>query len=418
MDSDRAVLSSALSSGQIANLLARGIEVKHFSSTKSGNECREIFFWSANHSRKYGAAPSLQMVKKRFPNWRPEPSSDPLEAIIDDFLNDARRRAYEKKVIELARQGQDPANWIKLDEIMLDAARDLAAVIPSGQVTRFGAEMEERIDQYEIEKDDGTSRGFKMGIKLFDDLTDGYRPGNLVTLSGFAGRGKSTMGLHFLTEALRQEKSGLLLPLEMSSQEIMERLDTMANKFSYKDLMKKEISDEEIDNWRSMAKKYKDAKSDLIVSDKVGNCTIDKVYAEINRYKPDVTCVDYVQLMKGTRGSMSKWEGLVEIANELKAIALSTNSVIIMVSQDQRGSAEDGSTENNMGGSIAILQAPDMYIGMMQNQEMYEEKKMRMRLIKNRRGKHGAETDVAFEPEYMRIGPWVDKVSIFEKAIV
>jgi replicative DNA helicase len=418
VDSERAVVSKAFETGQLSTLLARGIESRHFSNTSSGQEVKDVFNWASKHSRKYGVCPSQQLVKSNFPNWRGEPSSDPLEALIDEFLNDVRRRYFAAKVIELAKAEGNPANWGRLDEIMLDAARDLATVVPSGQVARFGAEMEERIDQYEVEKDEGTSRGTKMGIELFDEITDGYRPGNLVTLAGYAGRGKSTIGLHFLSEALRQEKSGLLLPLEMSSQEVMERLDTMANKFSYRDLMKKSIPDEEIDSWRSMAKNYSSAKKDLIVSDKMGNCNIDRVYAEINRYKPDVTCVDYVQLMKGSKASMAKWEGLVEIANELKAIALATDSTIIMVSQDQRGSASDGSTESNMGGSIAILQAPDMYIGMMQDQVMYEENRMKMRLIKNRRGKHGAETDVAFEPEYMRIGPWNNNSSNFEKEVV
>lgn len=414
MDSERCILSSALNSGQISTLLARGIEVKHFSATKSGEECKNIFNFAAKHARKYGIAPSVQIVKNNFPNWHGEPSSDPLEALIDQFLNDVRRRYFAAKVLELAQAEGNPANWARLDEIMLDAARDLATVIPSGQVSRIYAEMHERIDQYEIEKEEGTSAGIKMGIPLFDDLTGGFQPGDVITVAGFSGRGKSLTSSHFLANAVEQEKTALLMSLEMSTKEIARRFDTLATNCSHKLLRDKQLSDEEIAAWRSAADKYKNVNSDLIVNDKMMNCTVDRVYAEINRYKPDITCVDYVQLMKGSKAPMAKWEGLVEITNELKSIALATDSAIIMVSQDQRNSADEGSTESNMGGSISILQAADIYIGMMQNEEMRAQKKLNMRLIKNRRGAPG-ESDIFCNPEFMEFHEWKSASNLFVK---
>lgn len=417
MDSERAVLSSALNSGQISALLARGIEIKHFSATKSGEECLNVFSFAAKHARKYGVSPSVQIVKSNFPNWHGEPSSDPLEALIDQFLNDVRRRYFAAKVMELARAEGNPANWGKLDEIMLDAARDLATVIPSGQVSRVRAEMQERIDQYEIDKAEGKKSGILCGIPLFDDLTDGFQQGDIVTVAGYSGRGKSMLSQFFLSQAIEQEKTGLLMSLEMSKRQIMDRFDTMVTNFSHKQLRKKELSDEELDSWRRAAKKYENAKNDLIVIDKPGQCTVDRVYAEINRYKPDITCVDYVQLMKGSKASAAKHEGLIEITNELKSVALATDSTIIMVSQDQRNSAEDGSTESNMGGSVSVYQAADIYIGMMQNQEMREQKKLTTRLIKNRNGSPG-ESDLRLDPEFMTFQPWENTVNHFSKEIV
>lgn len=393
------------------------MESKHFSATQSGNECRDVFIWATKHARQYGIAPSIQLVKKQFPNWRGEPSSDPLEALIDVFLNDVRRRYFAAKVIELAQAESNPSNWSRLDELMLDAARDLTTVIPSGQVSRVRAEMQERIDQYEIDKAEGKIAGILCGIPLFDDLTDGFQQGDIVTVAGYSGRGKSLVSGFFLVNALDQGKNALLMSLEMSSRQIMDRFDTMITNFSHKQLRKRELPDEEIENWRRAARKYENAKNDLIVTDKVGNCTVDRVYAEINRYKPDITCVDYVQLMKGSKASMSKWEGLVEITNELKSVALATDSTIIMVSQDQRNSANEGSTESNMGGSISVLQAADIYIGMMQNDEMREQKKLNMRLLKNRNGSPG-ESDVLLEPEYMKFAAWENQTKLFDKGEV
>lgn len=414
MDTGRAVLTCALQTGNISTLLAKGIEGKHFVNTKSGEEVRKVFDFSTQHARKYGVSPSLQLVKNNFPEWRGEPSSDPLEALADQFLNDVRRRFFAAKVLELAQAENNPDNWAKLDEIMLDAARDLAGIIPSGQVSRVRAEMQERIDQYEIDKAEGKKPGILCGIPLFDDLTDGFQQGDIVTVAGFSGRGKSMLSQFFLSQAIDQEKNALLMSLEMSKRQIMDRFDTMVTNFSHKQLRKRELSEGEIDNWRRAAKKYENAKNDLIVVNSHGNCTVDRVYAEINRYKPDITCVDYVQLMKGTKNSAAKHEGLIEITNELKLIALATDSTIIMVSQDQRNSAQDGSTESNMGGSISVYQAADIYIGMMQNEEMRKQKKLNTRLIKNRNGSPG-ESDVLCDPEYMIFKPWSSGADFFDK---
>lgn len=425
MDSERALLSSAIQSGQIANLLSRGIESRHFSQTQSGKECSEIFEWVSKHTRKYSVPPSISLVRNNFPNWRGERAEDPLEALIDEFLAEVKRRKFEAKVIELSEYAREFKSGQKdlrnrVDELMLDAARDLAATVPSGQVSRFRAEMHERIDQYEVDKAEGISTGIKMEIPVFDNLTEGFQPGDVATVAGFSGRGKSTIAQFFLAGALNQDAPGLLLSLEMSRRQIMDRFDTMATNFSHRLLRRRELSDESIQKWRDMAQQCKDAKSDLIIADKLGQCTIDRVYAEINRYKPAITCVDYVQLMKAHRASMAKWESLVEITNELKAIALSTESVIIMVSQDTRGSAEDGSTESNVGGSISVLQASDLYIGMKQNEELKLENKMIVRLLKNRNGPP-AESALVWEPERMYFKPWEyeeDKSQNFDKGTV
>lgn len=416
MDIERALLTSALNSADITMLAARGVEGRHFSSTASGKECAAVYDFSAHHTRRYGATPSVAIIKRNFPNWHGEPAQDPIEALIDEFLADVKRRHFESTVIELAQVGKEIQSGRadmrhRLDEIMLDAARDLASVIPSGQVSRLRADMEERIDQYEIEKAEGIVQGIKMGIPLFDELTDGLQCGDVATVAGFSGKGKSTLGAMILVNALDQEKSGLLLSLEMSRRQVMERLDTMTINFSHQALRKRELPEDQVSVWREEARKYTEARQDLIVIDKLGRCTIDRVYAEINRYKPDITCVDYVQLM-GSPKSSAHWEKLVEITNELKQIALATDSVIIMVSQDQRASADNGSTESNMGGSVSVLQAADVYIGMHQTDEMRDNRKMELRLLKNRNGPP-AEAHLLWKPETMEFKPWQGEAAQF-----
>src|ERR1019366_10416485 len=101
------MISRGLQTGAIATLLARGIEVHHFASTPDGQECAEVFDWAVKHTRKHNGSPSPALVKERWPNWHGESSSDPLEALIDAFVSNVKRRYFASKVRDLAIAGDD-----------------------------------------------------------------------------------------------------------------------------------------------------------------------------------------------------------------------------------------------------------------------------------------------------------------------
>lgn len=414
MDIERALLAKALATDGISTVIANGIEFRHFAETPSGQECAFVYEWASRYARQYGTTPSPQMVKEHFPGWHGEASSDPIEALIKEFMSNVRRRYFDSKVLELSKVPTDRSSWDRLDEIMLDAARDLASIVPSGGVARFAGEMSKRIEQYELDQQQGVVPGILLNIPVIDEITQGVRPGWVITNAGFSGRGKSMLTIWNLLSVFEQDKVALMLSLEMSKEEVLERLDTMVMNFQHRMLTQRDLDSQEVERWRGIASVYEKARSEIIIISGLGGCTVDRVFAEINRYKPDVAAVDYVQRMKGTRTSLAKWEGLDEITNEFKTIAMETDTAIIMVSQDQRASADQGSTETNMGGGVSVFQAADLYIGMMQDESMLAQNKMRIRLLKNRHGAKG-EVDMWWAPATMEFGPYEGQSQGFAK---
>lgn len=330
-----------------------------------------------------------------------EPSSDPLDALIDTFFAHVKRRMFSAKVLELAHAESDPSKWNDLDTIMLDAAKDLSVLVPSGRVSRF-SEMESRVDQYRDEVANPDQRqAIMMNIEPFDEASGGIRPGNLVTVAGYSGLGKSMLSQFLLMSAYEQNATGLLLTLEMTAEEVFERFDTMVMNFSHKLMSQRILPDEKVDLWSRIAKQFAGAKNDIVVVDRAMGCTTDRVYAEIERYKPDICVVDYVQLMRSRQNYASQWQSLVDITNDLKSIALASDTAIVMVSQDGRDAAENGSTDRNMGGSISVYQAADIYLGLHQTDEMYAEDQMEVRFLKNRRGKKMLKANLLWRPATM-----------------
>jgi replicative DNA helicase len=364
-----------------------------------------VLEWLIEFQRKHGQHPSMSLFRERWVDFRMEPSSDTLASLLDAFFARVKRRVFSAKVSELAHAEQDPAKWARLDEIMLEAAHDLATVVPTGKSHRF-SDMHKRIDLYEEEAANPQQmRSYKMGIDPFDEVTGGMRPGNLVTIAGPSGKGKSLMASWFVMNGYEQDASALMLILEMTAAEVFERLDTMVTHFSHKLLTQRDLPDSKVAYWRRIANQYSGLKNDIVIKDDLTGCGTERVYAEISRAKPDIVVVDYVQMMKSKQGYASQWQGLVEITNDLKQIAVQTDTVILMVSQDGRDSFENGSSETNSGGSISIYQAADIYVGMHQNDAMYDQGTMEVRLLKNRRGakinSKGRSANLVWEPATM-----------------
>lgn len=410
-------MSSAISSDNgVLELVSRGVVPQLFSPTPTGQQCASVLDFCIAYTRTYQQQPSLSTIKRHFEAWTGEFSADPLPALIDEFLEATQKRYFDAKVVELSRVTQDRSTWGRLDEILLDAARDVAATIPSGGVARFSADAERRREEYEVEKNKGVRPTIPMGIPVFDDITGGLRTGWLATIAGFSGLGKSTLGQILSLSAFENDYLALFLSLEMSRREVLERLDTMVNNFPHRDLVRRQLSDAQYQHWGDVSRIYSKAPGEIVVVDRLGGCTIDRVHAEIQRYRPSVVVVDYVQRMKGTRVSMSRSEGLEEVTNDLKSIAMDTDTAILMVSQDGRQAAEEGSTRTSAFGSISVYTAADLYLGMQQTEEMKALNKMRLKLLKFRHGPWGAEVDLSWKPEIGQYVLWEDKMGFVKQA--
>lgn len=414
MNVERALLSKALQTGGISTLLARGVEKHLFAQTPDGQLCAQVFDWAASHTRRHNVPPSPALLKERWPDWAGEPSSDPLEALIESFLTNVKRRYFAAKVRELFAIGDDPSKWGQLDEILMDQARDFAALISSSRASKL-SEMEQRIMEYEAEKASGKPPGFDIGIPDFDYMIGGVRPGNVIILSGYLGIGKSLLSSWVTLNVVEQGHSALFIPLEMSRHEVLERIDAMIINFSHRLLRNRELAEEDMEQWRRIAVQYRALEKDLTVLDGVGNFTINRLWAEISRHKPDFTVVDYVQLMRRSDSSMQQWQGLVEITNECKAIALATESVIMLVSQDNREAAQGGSTLATMGGSISVGQVGDIYIGMHQDENMRTANRMAVKLLKVRNGARDRTANLDWDPSHMRFAPAKEGAESFQR---
>ena len=377
------LLSKAIHTGQIEHLINIGVDETHFVDRK----LREIWRLIVDHTVKYSTPPSIDVIRETYDDFLPSFVNDSLEYVVDVFFQKTKRRIAIEQLRVIASSIDDAQRAENIDEIFLDSARLLAQSVPTGKIAKF-SDMEKRIEKYKQDKKVGFKRGLTTGIKTIDELTFGIQPHEFVVISGWSGLGKSTLLQHMMFSAYTyNDITPMMISLEMEAEALYRKWDAMSANLTYNSLKGLSLSDEEMAAWASKSEKASKAKNDIIVLDKMGRCTVEKMYAEATRYKPDLIGVDYISLMdtpKHAGGAL--WEKVTYLTNNLKQLARSLKIPVIAVAQTNRESVQEGARLDNIAYSRSIGQDGDIVLGLYSDDDMKAIKKMEVRMLKNRDG--------------------------------
>jgi replicative DNA helicase len=383
MNIDHALVSKIITTGQLEEAISRGIRDDLFAD----EECQDMFRYLRGHLREYGVPPSLAAVKEDKPDFEWEHLSDPLDWVIDKFVNNAKRRLANDLIPELADACDDSERSKNIDIEFLEVARKLAQLVPSRKLDRF-SDMERRIDDYEKRAREDEPLGIQFGFPTLDALTGGIQSHEFVTVLGFSGLGKSTLLWNLAFNCWAQGKTPLYISLEMEAGTLLRKFDAMAAELDYYALKHLKLDDEAIKNWRKKAAEIKESVADIPIIDSIRHCTPDHIFAETVRHKPDLVVVDYLSLMRSSSVSrgVSIWQSLTEITQDLKQNARTLKIPILAAAQSNRSGSKDGAELDNVGYSISVVQDSDIIIGLHADDEMKEQNLMEIRLRKNRDG--------------------------------
>jgi replicative DNA helicase len=400
MDFERKLINAVSQRSNVESLLLSGIREEHFAD----EENRDIFLYMTEHFRKYKTSPSLEVVKEAFPEHLFETEQDTLQYLKDEFLKVVKRRYAMIAVHELADAIDNKDLVGDIDSLFLEKSRELATIVPVQDLSKF-SDMDKRILAYESGED--IVDGIFMGIPDFDFLTSGIQPHEYITISGFSGTGKSTLAQWMLFNAYMQGKTPMYISLEMEAKALLRKWDTMAMNFEYHRLKRQRLSDEDVVRWKETANRVRNADNDIIILDDVSGCTVDRVYAELTRYQPDILCIDYITLMDTSRsaGGTQMWEKVVTLTRQLKQTSRTLGIPIIGVAQTNRSGYQTGAQLDNIAFSQSIVNDSDIILGLHADDEMKKNNRMTVRLLKNRDGRTD-ETDLLWKMDTMEFGEW------------
>ena len=235
-------------------------------------------------------------------------AKEPVEAIME---------RTEKKVFELV-QNRNNGDFVPIKQVVLNAL--------------------EKIEK--SSKSKGTVTGIPTGFIDLDYKTSGLQPSDLILVAARPSMGKTAFVLNIAQHvAFRQNKTVAIFSLEMSKEQLVNRLFSLE---SYVDAQLLRTGNLKDSDWE---KRIEGAgiigRSNLIIDDTPG-ISISEMRSKCRKYKLEhnleLIIIDYLQLMSGSVGgrSESRQQEISDISRSLKALARELHVPVISLSQLSR----------------------------------------------------------------------------------
>ncbi len=187
-------------------------------------------------------------------------------------------------------------------------------------------------------KNQGKVLGTPTGFKTLDDVLNGLQKSNLVIIAARPSMGKTAFALNIAQQSAVSEGSSVVIfSLEMSKEQLVNRLFSMESHIDAQKIRTGNLSDREWTELMESAGRI--GESRLIIDDSANS--VPEIRSRCRRFKMeqglDLVVIDYLQLMSGSaRGNDSRQQEISEISRALKGLARELNVPVIALSQLSR----------------------------------------------------------------------------------
>ncbi|MCR4892016.1 MAG: replicative DNA helicase [Lachnospiraceae bacterium] len=259
--------------------------------------------------------------------------------IVHDNAVKRRLIRVNEEIADACYQGKDSTDEIlnetekKIFDILQRRGSD--SVVP---IDRIVLNVLKRIQ--EAAKNGGVVTGLETGFKALDIDTAGFQNSDFILIAARPSMGKTAFALNIAEyAAFRNGKKVMIFSLEMSKEQLVNRLIAME---SYVDASKIRIGDLEDSEWdKVMEGAGIIGRSSLAIDDTPG-ITVGELRSKARRQKLehglDMIIIDYLQLMTGSSKvrDASRQQEISDISRALKALARELDVPVVALSQLSR----------------------------------------------------------------------------------
>ena len=262
----------------------------------------------------------------------------------------------------------------------------------------------ERIE--EIENQGTGLSGLATHFADLDSTLAGLQDGNLVVIAARPSMGKTSLAINIATNVLKEKKVTAFFSLEMTKEELVQRVLFSEAKVTSGDARKGQLGPEK---WSRVVEAASKVNNIPLYFDDASVITVTDIRAKSRRLKAskglDLIVVDYLQLMQGLSGDNRQQE-IAEISRNLKNLARELKVPILALSQLNRAAEAREDKRPRLGDlreSGAIEQDADIVM-MLYRDDYYNPATEKpgvaeVNIVKHRSGSTG-KVDLYFSKEY------------------
>ncbi len=268
----------------------------------------------------------------------------PTSVHVEHYSHIVERTSTLRRLIsvsgEIAGLAYDGSEDI---DATIDRAEELIFSVAERRMSRDMIPMRIAVDQFidhldYVQKHQGEILGVATGFIDLDRLLGGFQPSDLIIIAGRPGSGKTSFALSVMQyAAIAKKKRVALFSLEMSAEQLVQRLVSSMAVIDSQNLRIGKIRDEE---WPKLVQATGVLSEAHVFIDDSAAITPIEIRAKSRRlqseYGLDLVIIDYLQLMTVRGRIENRVQEISQISRQLKELARELRVPVIALSQLSR----------------------------------------------------------------------------------
>lgn len=362
----------------------------------------------ANLFQSPGEAAELSYIAKHFIDdqnvgyWIGRVKDQARLRRFESFL----RRSYQKLFENKERSA---------DEILAEAEGELTGLTISDSTDKVDEpaelaalgyhEVERRVLRYkeikEVHRGIVPLDGLPTGLYALDNLTLGYKPGELIIVGAQTGHGKTAFALHTAKAVAVEQKHNLLyLNTEMSRTQIALRWGSILSGVEHEKIRRGELTANELSD---VLKAYAELEKSGFYSYPCPNLTPEKLVSIARKFKVQrdikMVILDYVGRMEKMTPIYTEWQILEQIVKNLKMLAQNLQIAVMCLVQLNEDGSLQGARRMKNESDLLLKLIPIKPEEIKENEDYkgYRDLNYRILIDKNRDGQSGVDVLINFD---------------------
>ncbi len=268
----------------------------------------------------------------------------PTAIHVETYAHLVERLSTQRRLIsaagDIAGIAYDSAEEI---DVTIDRAEEIIFAIAQRRMTRDMIPIRVAVDHFidrldYVQKHQGEMLGVPTGFTDLDKLLGGLQPSDLIIVAGRPGSGKTSFALSIMqTAASKHHKRVALFSLEMSAEQLVQRLVASMGELDSQSLRLGKIEDAD---YPRLVRATGDLSEMSIFIDDSASITPIEIRAKARRLQSehglDLIIIDYLQLMTIRGRIENRVQEIAQISRQLKELARELKIPVVALSQLSR----------------------------------------------------------------------------------
>jgi replicative DNA helicase len=269
----------------------------------------------------------------------------PTSANVRSYANIVREKAVLRKLIKINEEIANSCYMGKesLEDILATTEKSVFNLLQSGNSSEFVPIKQVAINVLEkieaASRNSGSVTGISTGFIDLDYKTSGLQPSDFILIAARPSMGKTAFVLNLVDHvAVRKQLPCMIFSLEMSKEQLANRLLSMETNVDSQKLRTGNLADSD---WDAIVEGINTIGNANLIIDDTPGISITELRSKCRKMKLEhglsMVIIDYLQLMSGSgKGSDNRQQEISEISRSLKALAREMSVPVVALSQLSR----------------------------------------------------------------------------------